>query len=530
MQKPLKKIITFLVIIILLPIIVFSIFEIGSLNNTERVIQSVYTKQLDAILFSVNQLSEDITNGWINKSEQATFPVVNKDSQDLKWLFDETPIFTIALLDSINDKNADFIIKKDSLLVQPVYSEENLQEDIRQLITNNLDVLKRLVVYKRNKYIKITPLKSNWNNNTTVLFFLSADSANNKVYALYFNSEKFVLNILAPKLQEIAENEFILSVFDKKQDKRIYSTENSDTVITSQQKNLWLIPDYNLGITLKGSSIEDVIQSRITFTFIIIAVLVIVLIAAGILLVRNINNEVKLAQIKADFLSNVSHELRTPLALISMFAETLEMDRVKTDEKKKEYYKIISQETTRLSKIVNKILNFSKMEAGKIKYNFEPCNLNDILLNISNVYSFHLKNNGFTFSIEYAEEKLLLNADKESISEAIINLIDNAVKYSKEKKEVNIKTGVEKEMGFVVVQDFGIGISKEEQTKIFEKFYRVSTGNVHNTKGTGLGLALVKHIIAAHNGRIEIHSQPGKGSTFKLLFPLINENIGVNNV
>lgn len=530
MQKPLKKIIIFLVIIILLPVIVFSIFEISSLNDTERVIQSVYTKQLDAILFSVNQLSEDITNGWINKTEQATFPELNKDSQDLKWLFDETPIFTIAYLDSIGDENADLIIEKDSLLVRQEYSEENLQEDIRLLTNNNLDILKRLVIYKQNKYRKITPVKSNRYNNATVLFFLSADSSNNKIYALYFNSEKFVMNILAPKLQEIAENEFVLSVFDKKQDKRIYSTEISDTLITHQQKNLWLIPEYNLGITLKGSSIEDVIQSRITFTFILIAVLVVVLIAAGILLIRNINNEVKLAQIKADFLSNVSHELRTPLALISMFAETLEMERVKTDEKKKEYYKIISQETARLSKIVNKILNFSKMEAGKIKYNFEQCNLNEILLNISNVYSFHLKNNGFTFSIEYAEEKLLLNADRESISEAIINLIDNAVKYSKEKKEVKIKTGVEKEMGFVQVQDFGIGISKEEQTKIFEKFYRVSTGNVHNTKGTGLGLALVKHIVTAHNGRIEINSQSGKGSTFKLLFPLINENIGVNNV
>ncbi len=530
MQKPLKKIITFLVIIILLPIIVFSIFEISSLNDTERVIQSVYTKQLDAILFSVNQLSEDITSGWINKVEQATFPSLNKGSQDLKRLFDETPIIVIACLDSVGDKKSDLIIKNDSLLMRSDYSEVKLQEDIQSLTNNNLNILKRLVIYKQNKYRRITPIKSNKFSNATVLYFLSIDSANNKLYALYLNSEKFVMNILAPKLQEIAENEFVLSVFDKKHDKKIYSTERSDTLVTPQQKNLWLIPDFSLGIILKGSSIEDVIKSRITFTFVIITVLIVVLIAAGILLIRNINHEVKLAQIKADFLSNVSHELRTPLALISMFAETLEMDRVKTDEKKKEYYKIISQETARLSKIVNKILNFSKMEAGKIKYNFELCDLNEILQNISNVYSFHLKNNGFSFSIDYAEEKLFLNGDKESISEAVINLIDNAVKYSKEKKEVKIKTGIVREMVFIQVQDFGIGISKEEQSKIFEKFYRVSTGNVHNTKGTGLGLALVKHIVTAHNGRIEINSQTGKGSTFKLLFPLVNENNGVNNV
>jgi len=530
MQKPLKKIITFLVIIILLPIIVFSIFEISSLNDTERVIQSIYTKQLDAILFSVNQLSEDITDGWINKIEQITIPETKGNSEDLRQLFNETPIFSIAYLDSLEDKTTHIIRNSDSAFIRSEYSEKKLVEDVQYLTVSNFGILKRLIVYKQSRYRKILPLKSNAFNKATVLYFLPRDSANNKIYAVYINSEKFVMNVLAPKLQEIAENEFILSVFDKTQNKKVYSTESTDTIATPQQKNLWLIPDYNLAITLKGSSIEDVVKGRITFTFIIIAALVIVLIAAGILLLRNIKHEVKLAQIKADFLSNVSHELRTPLALISMFAETLEMDRVKSEEKKKEYYSIISQETARLSKIVNKILNFSKMEAGKIKYNFDTCDLNEILLKVSNVYSFHLKNNGFTFSFEYADRKLLLNGDNESLSEAIINLIDNAVKYSKEKKEVRIRTGVDQEMIFVQVQDFGIGISREEQSKIFDKFYRVSTGNVHNTKGTGLGLALVKHIVAAHNGKIDINSQTGKGSTFKLSFPMLNENSGVHNV
>ncbi len=228
----------------------------------------------------------------------------------------------------------------------------------------------------------------------------------------------------------------------------------------------------------------------------------------------------ELAQIKSDFVSNVSHELRTPLALISMFAETLEMGRVKNDEKKQEYYNIISQETNRLSRIVNKILSFSKMEAGKRTYNFEQADINEIVYKVYETYKFHLENNGFKFNLIAGKDIPSIKADPEAISEAVINLIDNAVKYSDQNKEITITTGIEKENIFIEVKDNGIGISPDDQKKIFDKFYRVSTGLVHNSKGTGLGLSLVKHIVDAHKGKIELKSTPGKGSIFKLIFPL----------
>lgn len=513
----------------MLPIIVFSIFELGSLNSTEKVIEGIYTKQLDAILFSVNQFSEDLTSKWVKEIDEITQSKTDNSSIELERSLNETPIFAISYLDSLEDSRVRIYHYNSASSAQSGFTVEKVQQDVRKLITGKANTLQKLFTYKKSGYRKIEPLKSFTFPNTTVLFFVSDDTTSNRIYAVFLNSVKFVRHSLAPKLQEIEENQFTLSVFDESANSIVYSREPTDSTKIQQKRNLWIIPDYNLGITLKGSSIEDVVRERIKFTYIVILVLVLVLIAGGILLLINIKREVELAQIKADFLSNVSHELRTPLALISMFAETLEMERVKTEEKKKEYYKIISQETARLSKIVNKILNFSKMEAGKIKYNFDICDLNEILIQISDVYSFHLKNNGFTFSFEYTDSKLKLNADKESLSEAIINLIDNAVKYSKERKEVIIKTGIDKEMAFVQVQDFGIGISREEQAKIFDKFYRVSTGNVHNTKGTGLGLALVKHIVTAHKGKIEINSQKGKGSTFKLLFPIVIENSGVND-
>jgi two-component system phosphate regulon sensor histidine kinase PhoR len=203
-----------------------------------------------------------------------------------------------------------------------------------------------------------------------------------------------------------------------------------------------------------------------------------------------------------------------------MFAETLEMGRVKTEEKKNEYYSIIHSETSRLSNIVNKVLNFSKMEAGKRVYHFEPADLNEICSKIYNTYFFHLQNNGFKFDFVDEKEIPKANIDSDAISEAIINLIDNAVKYSGDNKAIILRTGSENGFAFVEVEDKGIGISESDQKKIFDKFFRVSTGYVHNTKGTGLGLTLVKQIVEAHKGKIKLTSSPGKGSCFRILIPV----------
>jgi two-component system phosphate regulon sensor histidine kinase PhoR len=201
-----------------------------------------------------------------------------------------------------------------------------------------------------------------------------------------------------------------------------------------------------------------------------------------------------------------------------MFAETLEMDRVPSKEKKQEYYTIISQEAFRLSNIVNKILSFSKMEAGKRTYNFKLLDLNEVVEQVFDSYKFHLQNNGFEFVLRTQQLPLKINADSEAIAEAIINLLDNAIKYSKDKKYVVLSTGEEKNFIFAEVMDCGIGIAKEDQKKIFEKFYRVKSGLVHNTKGTGLGLPLVKQIMQAHKGEVSLISEPKKGSTFRLKF------------
>jgi two-component system phosphate regulon sensor histidine kinase PhoR len=204
-----------------------------------------------------------------------------------------------------------------------------------------------------------------------------------------------------------------------------------------------------------------------------------------------------------------------------MFSETLSMGRAKSEEKRKEYYNIIQNETERLSKIVNKILSFSKIEAGKWKYNFRRVDLNVIIQDIFKNYKFHLNQKEFVFNFVPADKQLIIGADPEAVSEAVINLIDNAVKYCSDDKNIILKTGREDIRFYVEVEDSGIGISASEQKKIFEKFYRVPGENVHNTKGTGLGLTLVKHIVDAHKGEIKLISEPGKGSKFRIYFPAV---------
>jgi len=235
---------------------------------------------------------------------------------------------------------------------------------------------------------------------------------------------------------------------------------------------------------------------------------------------RNMRREMELVKLKSDFVSNVSHELRTPLSLIRMFAETLEMGRLTNEEKKREYYTTILQETERLTRLVNNILNFSRMEAGKKEYHFEPIDVNGIISAVLDTYQLRLHTEGFTPEIELSHGLPFLSADKEAISEAIINVLDNAVKYSDKDKYLRIGTGTSAHGIFIEIEDHGIGIAPSHHEKIFETFYRVSSGLVHNTKGSGLGLALVKHIIDAHAGTVKVISSPGKGSTFRLEFPL----------
>jgi two-component system, OmpR family, phosphate regulon sensor histidine kinase PhoR len=529
MNSAVKKIVVLLGIIILLPIAFFVLNEITSLNEREEVLNTIYNNQLEAILFSVNQYSEDVVSSWASQTSLLIEQLQTSDNQStqnlLNRFYDEyVSLEMIFIADSPDDIDIEFLYSaqlKNQLINS--YPLKDLNKIISTTLSINQQTINRLYTYQRGGYRKIEPLKTGQlQNHSLLIFTLEQEGESKKLCGMIIEPETFVFRILSPKIQAVAQNEFIISVINRSNNFQFNSTKDFDVKEVQLEKPLWMIPDYTLGIALVGKTIQDLVKERATTNIILIIILAVVLLIGVYIVYRNVKKEVELAQIKADFVSNVSHELRTPLALISMFAETLEMDRVKTEEKKKEYYQIISQETNRLGKIVNTILNFSKTEAGKRKYNFNVADINNITEQVYNNYNFHLHNKGFEFHFNKADNLPFVKIDSEAISEAIINLIDNAVKYSNDKREVNIKTGSSNGFVFIEVSDKGIGIKEEDQKKIFDKFYRVSTGSIHNVKGTGLGLSLVKHIVDAHNGKITVTSKLNEGSSFKILLPVSN--------
>jgi two-component system phosphate regulon sensor histidine kinase PhoR len=367
-----------------------------------------------------------------------------------------------------------------------------------------------------------------------VLFVLDENPQNYKIGGIIIDLPSFIENTIGPKMQGISGEKFVISALSAKDDSLIYSTDlethastPTETMTTFkslvQKREFWMVPGYYLGISLKGATLDDLVKSRTTTTITVLILLICVFGAGIIFLYRNIRREIHLSQSKSEFVSNVSHEIRTPLSLIGMFAETLETGRVTSEEKKQEYYSIISKETSRLSRIVNRILNFSQLEASKKRFSFEPIQLNDLYRTIQETYFHHVQDKGFTLKFEPSEDLGLIQGDREAISEAIINLLDNAVKYSNEKKHITVKTGRDFNFRYIEVTDQGIGIAKKHHSEIFEQFFRAPAGDIHTTKGSGLGLTLVKKIMEAHHGQVTVDSSPGKGSTFRLKFPVLKE-------
>jgi signal transduction histidine kinase len=280
-----------------------------------------------------------------------------------------------------------------------------------------------------------------------------------------------------------------------------------------------VFPKWKFAIGYKSTTVEALAKDNFQKSLMLSLFVLSLLILGIILILRATSREMKLAHAKSTFVSNVSHELKTPLALIRLFAETLELGRVRSSEKAHEYYRIINNESRRLTQLINNILDFSKIEAGRKEYQFVESDVAEVVEDVVRSYEYQIQNAGFEMKTDIDHDLPPVPIDRDAISQAVLNLINNAVKYSDENKEVIVRVRGRNHVIAIEVADKGIGIPRSEHEKIFEKFYRVSTGLVHDTKGSGLGLALVRHIVEAHRGKILVESAPGKGSRFTILIP-----------
>ena len=256
------------------------------------------------------------------------------------------------------------------------------------------------------------------------------------------------------------------------------------------------------------------------FYFWTIITLIIILVFGTALIARIVARDMEILKIKSDFVSSVSHEFKTPLTSMKALTERLESGKVKEPAKLKQYMSIISYDIDRLILLVSNILSFSKIEEGKKIYKMEKTDIAIWLKETVNNYKKESIESDIAIHVQPENDMPLLSIDKDAMAQALFNLLDNAAKFSREKKEAEVTAERNNNSIIIKIKDKGIGIEKDEKDKIFEKFYRGESAVRYLIKGTGLGLALVKYTVEAHNGTIVVDSKVGKGSTFTITLPL----------
>jgi signal transduction histidine kinase/tetratricopeptide (TPR) repeat protein len=257
--------------------------------------------------------------------------------------------------------------------------------------------------------------------------------------------------------------------------------------------------------------------------FLYIFILIAILLVFGLFFtLHTVNNELNLSRMKSYFMSTVSHEFKSPLTSIRQMAEMLMRQRVPTNERKVKYYTTILQQSERLSHLIDNILDFTKMEEGHKVFRFEQADIRPVVKDVVELFREITAGSGFKINLEISDYLPKIIFDREAIGQVVYNLIDNAFKYSRESKVIDVRLFREDNDIVFSVQDYGVGIRKEDHEKIFSRFYRAGEELSHNVKGSGIGLAIVKQIVAAHHGEITVESSSGKGSRFSVKLPVKN--------
>jgi len=265
------------------------------------------------------------------------------------------------------------------------------------------------------------------------------------------------------------------------------------------------------------------IDIKKSFYFWTIVVLLIVLTFGAVLMMRTITHEMEVLKIKSDFVSSVSHEFKTPLTSIRTLVERLQDGKVQGKAKMMQYFSVIAQDTDKLTRLVGNILDFSKIEEGKREFDFEETDVAKLVSNLIQDFREDEFLKDFSIQAIIQEDIPQQSVDREALSQALNNLLDNAVKFSPDKKEIEVHLSKDEENIILEVKDFGIGISPDDLDKIFDKFYQGKNALKQTVKGAGLGLTLVKHTVESHGGRVSVKSKVGEGCTFSLILPIVRK-------
>ena len=343
-----------------------------------------------------------------------------------------------------------------------------------------------------------------------------------ETWGIIFNAEKLKDDFLQPALLRYASSEDISWVVRNRDGGGVLASSRLPSgQVTVRTDFVSRFPDWSLELyqqppdllkTFLGSP-----RGIYSYMFLLIGG---ILVFGLVLTIRTVSHEMELARMKSDLVSTISHEFKSPLAAIRQLAEMLHSGRLPSEERRQKYYDILLEQSERLSLLIDNVLNLARIEEGRKKFFFEAADLGVLLQEVVSSMREQVGHEGFEINFDAGKESVTAQVDRESLSQAIANLLDNAVKYSGDSKKVVVRLSVEDNQAIIAVRDSGIGIRKEELDKVFERFYRCGDELTRTVRGTGLGLSLVKKIVAAHKGSVHVESEPGKGSAFSIRLPL----------
>ena len=344
----------------------------------------------------------------------------------------------------------------------------------------------------------------------------------NGIWGLLLSSEQLKANLLSPLIRQHVSSEDIHWIVRGRDGQAILKSDDSAsgsmTVRTNFAGNF---PPWSLELYQQDPRLfETLLTSRRGIYLYMFVLLAGILIFGLTLTIRIVTHELELGKMKSDFVSTVSHEFKSPLTSIRQLSEMLQAGRVPSEERRQRYYNVLLEQSERLSLLIDNILDFAKMEEGKKEFEFEMVDMGPLLEELVSTIQQQVRHEGFTVQAKIDKPLPSIQVDRAAITQAITNLIDNAIKYSAGAKKINVRGFTENQYLIITVRDFGLGIEPEEIDKVFERFYRGGDELTRTVKGSGLGLTLVKQIIEAHHGSVHVESGPGRGSTFSIRLPL----------
>jgi signal transduction histidine kinase len=349
-----------------------------------------------------------------------------------------------------------------------------------------------------------------------------AGNTSDTAWGIIYDTERLREDVLRPALRDHFPSGGTSWVVKGRDGAVMLASENpSASPVTFRTNFVSNTPDWTLEFHQPPPRlIKTFLLSRrglYSFVFLLIAG---ILIFGLILTIRSVSHELELARMKSDFVSTVSHEFKSPLTSIRQLAEMLQSGRVPSEERRQKYYDVLLEQSERLALLTDNILSLAKIEEGRAEFAFETTDISVLLSEVVTSIQDRVRHEGFDIGLDVEGGLPFLAVDRTALSQAVNNLIDNAIKYSGDSKKISVSACLEEQVLAIAVQDFGVGIQKEDIDRVFERFYRGGDELTRTVKGSGLGLTLVREIVAAHRGKVHVESEPGRGSVFSIRLPL----------